>query len=139
MLQGLSVLAAVVGVYLWAVLSGRPDDVVRSVTFAALVVGNLALILVNRSWRLPVWRTFRQRRNPTLKWILGGAALILVRGPDHPVAAPRVHFGAITLTDWLVAVAAGLVGVAWFEIYKVVTARRQAQAHRQRPLERRSP
>ena len=39
-------------VYLWAVLGDRPDDVVRSLTFATLVVGNLALILVNRSWRL---------------------------------------------------------------------------------------
>jgi Ca2+-transporting ATPase len=43
------VLATVLGVYLWTVLNGRPDNVVRSVTFAALVAGNLALILVNRS------------------------------------------------------------------------------------------
>ena len=33
-------------------LADRPDDVVPSITFATLVVGNLALILVNRSWRL---------------------------------------------------------------------------------------
>ena len=33
-LQGLFVLAAVLGVYLWAVLADRPDDVVRSITFA---------------------------------------------------------------------------------------------------------
>src|SRR5512143_1645888 len=45
-LQGLSVFAATLSVFLWAVLTERPDDVVRSATFAALVVGNLALILV---------------------------------------------------------------------------------------------
>ena len=56
----------------------RPDDVVRSITFATLVVGNLALILVNRSWRLSIWQSFRERRNPTLKWILGIAATVLV-------------------------------------------------------------
>jgi P-type Ca2+ transporter type 2C len=96
------VFAAVVGVYLWVVLCGRPDDVVRSVTFAALVVGNLALILVNRSWRLPVWRTFRERRNPTVMWIVGGAALILVLVLTIPWLRHAFHFGAITLN--------GLVG-----------------------------
>jgi hypothetical protein len=42
-LQGLSALAAVLGVYLWTVLTGRPGDVTRSATFAALVIANLAL------------------------------------------------------------------------------------------------
>ncbi len=119
-LQGLSVLAATAAVYVWAVLTGRPDDVVRSITFAALVVGNLALILVNRSWRLPVWRAFRQRRNPTLKWILGGAAALLVAVLSVPALRHAFGFGQITLGQWCLALAAGVVGVAWFEIYKTV-------------------
>jgi Ca2+-transporting ATPase len=127
-LQGLSVLAAAVAVYLWAVLGDRPDDVVRSVTFATLVVGNLALILVNRSWRLPVWRTFQQRHNPTLKWILGGAALLLVAVLSVPGLRHAFNFGQITLTQWCVAIVAGFTGVAWFEIYKTITARRQAHS-----------
>jgi Ca2+-transporting ATPase len=77
-LQGLSVLAAVGTVYLWSVLDDRPDTTVRSITFATLVLANLGLILVNRSWRLPVWRTFVERRNPTLKWILMAALTMLV-------------------------------------------------------------
>ncbi len=118
-LQGLSVLAAVLGVYLWTVLSGRPDDVVRSATFAALVVGNLALILVNRSWRLPVWQTFRQRKNPTLKWILAAAAILLIVLLTVPWLRDAFSFGALSPTDWLAALGAGFLGVAWFEIYKL--------------------
>ncbi|MGE5698229.1 MAG: cation-translocating P-type ATPase [Candidatus Sericytochromatia bacterium] len=127
-LQGLSALAAIAAVYLWAVLSGRSDDVVRSVTFAALVVGNLALILVNRSWRLPVWRTFQQRRNPTLKWILGGTVLLLVLLLTVPGLRHAFNFGAITITEWSVALGAGLFAVAWFEIYKAVAARHRAES-----------
>ena len=52
------------GVYLWSVLDDRPDDVVRSITFATLLVGNLALILVNRSWRLSIWQSLRERGTP---------------------------------------------------------------------------
>lgn len=119
-LQGFSVLLATLAVYLWTVLDGRPDDVVRSVTFTTLVVGNVALILVNRSWRLPVWRTFQQRKNNALKWILGGAAVLLVAMLTIPVLRHAFSFGPMTLGQWAVAVAAGAVGVAWFEIYKVL-------------------
>ena len=122
-LQGLSVLAATLAVYLWAVLNKHPDDVVRSVTFATLVIGNVALILVNRSWRLSVWRTFRERRNSALKWILAGAGVLLGAILTVPGLRHAFNFGPLPPTGWVVAVGAGLLGVAWFEIYKVITAR----------------
>jgi Ca2+-transporting ATPase len=81
-------------------------------------VGNLALILVNRSWRLSVWESFRQRRNRTLKWILGGAGALLVLVMTVPVVRDALRFGGMRASEWLVAVAAGLLGVAWFEVYK---------------------
>ncbi|MGZ4691076.1 MAG: cation-translocating P-type ATPase [Acidimicrobiia bacterium] len=115
--QGLAVLAAVFGVYLWA-LGNRPDDVVRSATFATLVVGNLSLILVNRSWRLGIWQTFRERRNPTLKWILPLAVAMLVAFLTVPWLRNAFHFGPLRLTDWVVVVVAGSIGVVWFEVYK---------------------
>ena len=117
-LQGLSVLAAVLGVYLWAVLGDRPADVVRSVTFATLVLGNLSLILVNRSWRLSIWETFRQRRNPTLKWILPLTGMLLVAFLSVPWLRTAFNFGPVRLTDWFVVIVAGFMGVAWFEVYK---------------------
>ncbi|TXN29521.1 cation-translocating P-type ATPase [Lacisediminihabitans profunda] len=125
-LQGVFALLAVLAVYLWAVLGNRPDDVVRSVTFATLVTGNLALILVNRSWTLPVWRTFRERLNRTLKWILlGGSALLLTVLLVPPFRA-AFNLGPIGPSDWAVAIGAGVAGVVWFEIYKVVAGRSRA-------------
>jgi Ca2+-transporting ATPase len=118
LLQGLSALAAVLGVYLWGLATERPDDVVRSITFATLVIGNLALILVNRSWRLPVWLTFRERRNPALKWILMATSALLLLLLLLPPMRDAFNLGPITLVDWAVAIGAGLAGVAWFEVYK---------------------
>jgi Ca2+-transporting ATPase len=117
-LQGLVLLAAVLVVYLQAVFSHRPDDVVRSITFTTLVVGNLALILVNRSWRLSAWRALRERRNPTLVWIIGGAGTLLVALVSIPWLREAFHFGPMRIADWLVALTAGVLGVSWFEIYK---------------------
>ena len=117
-LQGLSVLTGVVAVYVWALWSNRPDDVVRSVAFLTLFVGNLALILVNRSWRLSIRRAWRERANPTLKWILTGAILLIVVLLNVPTLRSAFHFGPLRPTDWVVAIAAGVAGVTWFEMYK---------------------
>jgi Ca2+-transporting ATPase len=126
-LQGLSVLAAALAVYLSSVLAGRPDEVVRSITFATLVFGNLALILVNRSWRLTVWRTIRQRRNPTLKWILAAAAILLVVMLTVPAPRNAFNLGPLTPTDWMTTILAAITGVAWFEIYKSLGRRQRRQ------------
>lgn len=122
-LQGLSVLVAVLGVYLWNVLDDRPDDVVRSTTFATLVVSNLALILVNRSWRLSIWQTFRQRSNRTLKWILALAGMMLILLLSVPGLRDAFNFGPMRTRDWFVALVAGFIGVMWFEVYKARTHR----------------
>lgn len=119
-LQGFSSLLAVLAVYLWAVFDDRPDEVVRSITFATLVIGNLALILVNRSWTLPVWRTFRERRNRAVKWILLGGSAMLLLVLLVPGLRAAFNLGPIGLGDWAVAIVAGLAGVAWFEVYKVL-------------------
>ena len=122
-LQGLCVLVAVLGVYLWTVLDGRPDDEVRSVTFATLVIGNIALILVNRSWRLSMWQALRQRRNPALKWIVGAAVALLVLLLSVPWLRDAFGFGPMTGTDWLVALVLGFAAVGWFEAYKLLPRR----------------
>jgi Ca2+-transporting ATPase len=117
-LQGLSALAVVLAVYVWAVSSGRTDDVVRSVTFVTLVLGNLALILVNRSRRLSAVGALRQRRNPTVVWILGGAMALLVVLLSVPVLREAFHLGGLGLVDWAVALLAAVAGVLWFEVWK---------------------
>ena len=97
---------------------GDPDESVRSITFAALIMSILALILVNRSWRLPMWQTFRERRNTTLKWIVAATAVLLVVLLAVPGLRTAFNFGPIGPGDWAVALAAGFIGVAWFEAYK---------------------
>jgi Ca2+-transporting ATPase len=117
-LQGLTVFAAVLAVFLWAVIGGRPDEVVRSLTFASLVIGNLSLILVNRSWRLTAWGALQERRNRTLKWILGAALTLLVLLLSVPWLRDAFNLGAIEVLDWLVVLIAGVAGVVWFEVFK---------------------
>jgi Ca2+-transporting ATPase len=118
--QGLSVLIATLAVYLWAISADRADDVVRSAAFLTLFVGNLALILVNRSWRLSIRQSLRERANPTLKWILPGAIAMVVVLLTVPPVRDAFHFGPLTPLWWVTAVVAGSASVTWFEVYKRV-------------------
>jgi Ca2+-transporting ATPase len=122
-LQGVGVFVAVAMVYLWSVGVDDPADRTRSLTFAALVSGNLALILVNRSWRLSVMRTFVERRNPMLKWILGVTSLVTVLLLYVPVLRNAFGFGSISAGDLVLVVAVAMIGVSWFEIAKALGRR----------------
>ncbi len=86
-------------------------------------LGNLALILVNRSWRLSIWRSFRERRNRTLKWILAATTTALVLILTVPTLRDAFDFGPLRPVDWVVAMLAGSLGVAWFEVYKATRRR----------------
>lgn len=118
-LQGFSVLATVLAVYLWTVIGGRADEVVRSITFTTLIIGNLSLMVVNRSWRLSIWQLFRERKNASVKWILFGAVALLVVLVEVPLFRRPFGFGPMTIEEWLISVLAGLIGVSWFEAYKL--------------------
>jgi Ca2+-transporting ATPase len=61
---------------------------------------------------------------------ISGAALMLVVALTVPGLRRAFNFSAITLGEWCVANGAGFVAVAWFEIYKTITARHRAPAPR---------
>jgi Ca2+-transporting ATPase len=118
--QGLLAFVSVAAAYLWAIANALPEASVRSVTFITLVVSNVLLILVNRSWTLSLWQTVKTRKNASLKWLFAGAlALIALTTFVEPVRR-ALSLGPIAFTDLLVAIGSAVAGVAWFEVFKVV-------------------
>jgi len=124
--QGAVVLAAVVGVYLWAVLSDFGANEVRALAFTALVSGNLALIFVNRSWTHTILGGFTAK-NRALWWVTGGTVGMLTLLFALPGARDLFQFAVLHPLDMVIALAAGAVSVMWFEVYKVVQRKRHAR------------
>lgn len=116
--QGLSSLVAVAAVYFWAIQSGHSDAETRTLTFLTLVLGNILLILSNRSWHLSIAAALIRRKNQTLIWLFVGVGVLL--GALLTLPALRDAFGLSALAPWEYALTAGaaLLGIAWFEIYK---------------------
>ena len=119
LLQGASVLAAVFAVYFWTLSTGHAEEEVRTLAFTTLVIGNLGLIAVNRSWTQGAVADLVRLRNSAFGWVVGGSVLFLGLVLTVPVLRDLFRFAPVHPGDVLWAIAAGLSGVLWFEAYKL--------------------
>lgn len=120
-LQGLGVLAAVLTVYVWG--TARLDEPqARALAFAALVLGNLALILSNRAGPRGLLASLLVPNR--LLWgvslmTLGLLALALYLPPFTAV----LHMRPLTTALLGVALAAALACLLWFELLRALYRR----------------
>ena len=119
LLLGAAVLACVLLAYGWAHGSGRAEGEVRAIGFAAIVFGNLAMILAHRSPDRFIVATLA-RPNPALWWVLLGALAALAAAVYFPPLADIFRFAPLPAGDIAIAAAAGLAGVIGFEAVKLV-------------------
>lgn len=124
--QGVGVLVFVLAVYLWAMHSGKNDDLVRTMTFGTLMLGNIALVLVNRSQHLSIFQTFRERKNKTVKWVLSGGIGMLIILVEVPIMREAFNLSYLDLPQWVVVFVAGFGSVLWIEGYKLLKQRRKS-------------
>ena len=123
LLQGFSVLAILVAVYAIALLRGNGENDARALTFTTLIVANLGLILVNRSWSRTIWQTVRSP-NVALWWVVGGAILFLGLVLYVPFLKDLFHISTLHPLDLLICLAAGVVSILWFEGLKLLSGRK---------------
>lgn len=115
---GLMSLVAVGGVYLWAASSGHSEAEVRTIGFAAIVIGNIAMIFIHRAGGQSLFAAIK-RPNPAFYWIVSGTLIALAACVYVPFVADVFRFAPLSPYDVLMAVSAGAAGVAGFELIKV--------------------
>lgn len=125
LIQGLIVLLVSVLVYAAALWRGLNEDDARTMTFASLIVANIALILANRSWTRTVIESFSSR-NPAVWWVTGAAIAFLALVIYTPGLQSIFHFAPLHAVDVAVAVVAGVGAVLWFEVFKLVRRTKRA-------------
>ncbi len=127
LLQGASVLGIVLGVFLITRYLGHSENNARGLTFAALVVANLALILTNRSWSRTIVGTLREP-DAALWWDVGGAVVFLGLALWAPVLRTLFHFAPLHGLDLALCLLAGAASVLWFELLKLIRRRNASRA-----------
>jgi Ca2+-transporting ATPase len=115
-LQGLSVLAACLGIFAWMNRTW-PVDSTRAVLFACLVSGILAIILQTRSRTRTAFAMLREP-NTAAHWIVGGAAALLALVLGVPVVSHFLHFTSVPAPNLAIGLVCGLGCVAWLDVLK---------------------
>ncbi len=118
-LMGLGVLAVVLGVYIFAMKTGLPEAKVRTMSFTTLIIGNLLLIVKNRS-RMSGF--FKSLMTPNIAqwWVAGVAILFLILIIYVPFLQTLFKLQALQLNEFLICFGAGLLSIVWFEIISKV-------------------
>ena len=116
-LQGLLVLAILSGVFMVAARTGAVEPDLRALVFTSLVLMNMGLILVNRSFNSSLLRAFL-RPNRSLWILLGGVAAVLVTALLFGPAQSLFHFGKLGWNAIGVAVVASLFSLVILEAIK---------------------
>lgn len=101
---GLLLVAMLVTFWVGLQRHAGPGDA-RAISFTTLILGNLSLILMNRSRSQSLWQTLRAP-NPAWWAILFGALGMLALTLYVPALRSLFQFSFLHLSDWLVCVAA---------------------------------
>ena len=124
LMQGAGAMAAALTVYVGALQNGLDEAEIRTLTFATLILANLALIVTNRSltrsivahWRIP---------NPMLAVLGPGALALLATVLFVPVLRDLFRMAVPHTDDLLVVAGAGLASLLWMEVVKRIAAAAQ--------------
>ena len=115
-LQGFSVLAVCLAIVFLA-RPGHGPDAARALSFAALVVSFLMIILVNRSWTRSIVSMMRAP-NRALWWVFLGAAAFLSAILTVPALQRLFSFAPLHRDDLALSLIGGVLCLIWCEFLK---------------------
>jgi Ca2+-transporting ATPase len=117
LLQGLIALAILAGTLIGASRMGMVESDLRALVFTSLVLINMGLILVNRSFESSLVRALL-RPNRLLWLLLGGVSLLLGIAVFWRPAQSLFHFGKLHWNDLAVCLGVGVVSLVGLEAIK---------------------
>lgn len=116
-LQGLGLLAIIMGLYLGLMKEGYSKEMSTTIAFVSLVLGNLLLIIVSRSNNLHFLKIMA-KPNKAQYWIIGIACSALFIFLVIPFFQENYRLYKISINDFILILFSSFVGLIWFEIVK---------------------
>lgn len=125
--QGCGLLGIVLVAYVIARSASGSDETARALAFSVLVVSNLALIHVNRSWTVGL--DPKRPWNVAYVWIALATCAVLALVLAVPAIAGMFRFATPSATLLLSGAGLCLVALAWFESSKRLVGRHPRVLH----------
>ena len=123
-LQGLGLLTTTLAVYVFALFAAEGELDARAMGFAALILGNLALIFSIRVSNRGIWSTLKSP-NRSAWFITAGAIVALAGTLAIPVVRNLFQFSRLHASDIALVVGANVFLLGWLEGIKRISALRE--------------
>ena len=104
---------------LYLTVFGSGEESARGIAVAALVIGQVFLVLAERAGTRPVWRA-GLRGNRALPWIVAATIGSLLIVNYAPFLAAPLHVAPPTAAGWALALAVAATTTLWTEPFKLL-------------------
>jgi len=125
LLQGAAVLLAVAVMYGYEIARGAGENEARAMAFATIVLGNLGLILANRSLTRSIFATLRFP-NRALWWVIGGTLAGLAATLYVPYLREIFRLAPLDAGGLALSFGTAVAALSWYELYKALRFGRAA-------------
>ncbi|MDO6472546.1 cation-translocating P-type ATPase [Maribacter sp. 1_MG-2023] len=116
-LQGLAITIGALVIYQYTVVVGFSENTTRTMVFMVLIVANIFLTLVNRSFYYSIFTTLKYKNN--LVPLIIGLTIILTLAMLYVPALTRFfEFEKLSMSQLGTTIIVGAVSVLWFELVK---------------------
>ncbi len=116
--QGLVITIATLSIYWYALSKNYDEATTRSMVFLTLIMANVFLTLVNRSFYYSIITTLKYKNN-ILVAMIAFTLFLLVMLFYVPDIANFFNLHSINLHNLRICLCAAFVSVMWFEVYKI--------------------
>jgi len=122
--QGIAITAGTLGIYQYAVSKGYNEDTTRTLVFTTLLMANIFLSFVNRSFYYSIITTLRYK-NSLLRGIIIFTVLMLAIMLYVPPVVRFFKFQHPGMMQLLICIIVGFVSVIWVELYKYIKRKKK--------------
>ncbi len=125
-IQGLMIAAGTLLVYQYSVYEGFSESLTRTMVFTVLIVSNIFLTLVNRSFYYSIFTTLKYKNNLILL-IISITIIITALLLYIPVFTKFFEFETINLSQLAICIGIGFTSVIWYEVVKFIKRNKSAK------------
>lgn len=121
-IQGIVITIGILFVYQYAVYQEYSESLTRTMAFTVLIVANIFLTLINRSFYYSIWTTLKYK-NKMVFYIIGLTIALVGCILYIKPLTKFFEFESLTWMQLLLCILVGFVSVIWFEGVKVLKRR----------------
>ncbi len=125
-IQGLTITAGTLFAYQYSVFNQYSESHTRTMVFTTLIIANIMLTLVNRSFYYSIITTLKFKNNLVLL-IIGITLLITGLLLYVPILASFFQFEPLILNELFICISTGLISVIWYELVKAIKRKNAIQ------------